>query len=125
MALLQTHELDYIWTYQNLAENDGLKYVKLLMPSISRSPTDSATYAQVTTRVLGKQPGDTLVMRGAPILFAVSIASNAAHPEMAQRFLRFLVSAEGRRIMRAKHFDVLDQPIVFGSGAPAMSKPQR
>jgi molybdate/tungstate transport system substrate-binding protein len=120
VALLQTHELDYIWTYQNLAENDNLKYVKLPDAIDLGSPADSATYGLVTTRVLGRNPGDSLVMRGAPILFAVTIPRDAPHPDLAEKFLAYLFSEDGRRIMRQRHFDALDKPIVFGQGAPAV-----
>lgn len=121
IALLQTHELDYIWTYQNLAEDNGLEYVKLPDAVDLGAPADSATYATVSVRVLGKQPGDTLTMRGAPILFAAAVLATAPHPALAARFMDFLMSADGRRIARARHFDVLDSAIVVRgpTSAPA------
>ncbi|OYV65013.1 MAG: hypothetical protein B7Z72_12625, partial [Gemmatimonadetes bacterium 21-71-4] len=73
VALLETHQLDYIWTYQNLADENGLRYIKLPDAVDLGTPADSATYATVSTRVLGKQPGDTLSMRGGPILFAAAV----------------------------------------------------
>jgi len=118
VALLQTHELDYIWTYQNLAENDGLKYVKLPDAIDLGNPSDSATYATVTTRVLGKRPGDTLTVRGAPILFALTIPERAENRALAEKFVAYLLSADGRRILRAQHLDALDQPITVGRRAP-------
>jgi molybdate/tungstate transport system substrate-binding protein len=111
IALLQTHSLDYIWTYQNLAEDNGLEYVKLPDPIDLGAAADSAFYARATVRVLGKRPGDTLTIRGAPILFGAAALTTAPHPELAARFLAFLMSAEGRRIARANHFDVLDRPL--------------
>ncbi|MEO7963881.1 MAG: extracellular solute-binding protein [Gemmatimonadaceae bacterium] len=120
VALLQAHELDYIWTYENLARNHGLRYVKLPNEVDLGTPADSATYATATTRVLGKRPGDTLTMRGAPILFAVSVLDSAAHRDHGERFVRFLTSVEGRAILRAAHFDALDAPIVAGSHAPTL-----
>ena len=92
VALLQTHELDYIWTYENLAENDGLLFVKLPDAIDLGSPADSALYAQVSTRVRGKQPGDTLTMRGAPILFALTIPLHAENRALAERFVAYLLS---------------------------------
>jgi molybdate/tungstate transport system substrate-binding protein len=124
VALLQTHELDYIWTYQNLAENDGLKYVKLPDAIDLGNPADSAAYSHSETRVLGKRPGDTLTMRGAPILFALSIPERAGNRALAQKFVAFLLSPDGRRIMRSQHLDALDRPIALGSGVPGvMPKP--
>jgi molybdate/tungstate transport system substrate-binding protein len=119
IALLQTHELDYIWTYQNLAENDRLEYVRLPDDIDLDNPAQAAAYARASTRVVGKQPGDTLTMRGAPILFAFSIPVQAEHPALAQRFLAYAMSREGARIMRRQHLDVLDHVSVIGSGLPA------
>jgi molybdate/tungstate transport system substrate-binding protein len=119
VALLQAHELDYIWTYQNLAENDGLQFVKLPDAIDLGAPADSAAYAQVTTRVLGKQPGDTLTMRGAPILFALTIPLHAENRALAERFVEYLLAPEGRRVLQAQHLDALDRPLTVGTGAPA------
>lgn len=118
VALLQTNELDYIWTYQNLALNDGLKYVKLPDEIDLGDPADSAVYASVSTRVLGKKMGDTVTMRGAPILFALTIPVQAENPGMAEKFVEFLTSADGRRVLRSQHLDVLERVAARGSGAP-------
>jgi molybdate/tungstate transport system substrate-binding protein len=122
VALLQTHELDYIWTYQNLAENDALKFVKLPDAIDLGSPADSAAYSRAETRVQGKKPADTLTMRGAPILFALSIPVQAENRALAEQFVAFLLSTDGRRIMRAQHLDALDRPIAVGAEAPAAVK---
>ena len=119
VALLQLHELDYIWTYQNLADNDGLRYVKLPDAIDLGERAYSATYALATTRIAGSRLGDTITVRGAPIVFAISVATHAAHPAMAQRFVAFLLSRDGQRILRSQHFDALDGPVVVGTGAPA------
>ena len=114
VALLQTHQLDYIWTYENLAENDGLRFVKLPDAIDLGNPADSANYALVSTRVVGKHPGDTIAVRGAPILFAVSAGTHAPHAVAAQRFIRFLLSPAGQAILHAQHFDALPTPVFVG-----------
>jgi molybdate/tungstate transport system substrate-binding protein len=120
VALLQTHELDYIWTYQNLAENDGLKYVKLPDAIDLGNPADSAAYSHAETQVMGKKPGETLTMRGAPILFALSIPDKAENRALAEKFVAYLLSPDGRRVLRAQHLDALDRPIAVGSGVPSV-----
>jgi molybdate/tungstate transport system substrate-binding protein len=120
VALLQTHELDYIWTYQNLAENDGLKYVKLPDAIDLGNPADSAAYSHSETRVVGKRPGDTLTMRGAPILFALAIPEKAENRALAEKFVAYLLSPDGRRVLRAQHLDALERPIAVGSGIPGV-----
>jgi molybdate/tungstate transport system substrate-binding protein len=110
--------LDYIWTYQNLAENDALQFVKLPDDIDLGNPADSATYARVSTRVLGKRQGDTVTMRGAPILFAFTIPVQAENPELAQRFVDYVTSADGQRVLRSQHLDVLDHVVAVGRDAP-------
>ena len=122
VALLQTNELDYIWTYENLAENDGLKFVKLPDEIDLGNPADSAIYARVSTRVLGKGQGDTVTVRGAPILFAFTIPVNGDNPQLAERFVEYVVSADGRRVLRSQHLDVLDHMVVLGRGGPKVMR---
>ena len=119
VALLQTHALDYIWTYQNLAENDGLEFVKLPDVVDLGNPADSAIYARASTRVLGSHPGDTVTMRGAPVLFGLSIPAQAEHRALAERFVAFALSPAGQRIMRAQHLDALPEPYTVGTDVPA------
>jgi molybdate/tungstate transport system substrate-binding protein len=119
IALLQSGELDYIWTYENLAALMGLRFVKLPDAIDLGSPADSAAYAAASTRVLGKRAGDTLTVRGRPILFAVGVPRVAPHPAASERFVAYLLSPEGRRILRREHFDALEEPSFLGTGVPA------
>ncbi len=119
VALLQAGELDYIWTYQNLAENDGLRFVKLPDAVDLGDPDDSAIYATAVVRVLGKTPGDTLTVHGAPILFGLTVPIGAPHRDAAIRFVRFLLSDSATALFRAQHVDVLTPPRFVGSEIPA------
>ena len=115
VALLQTHELDYIWTYQNLAENDGLRFVKLPDEIDLGTPADSVAYSHAETRVVGRRRGDTLTMRGAAILFALTIPVEAENRALAERFVEYMLSADGRRVLRSQHLDALDRAISVGT----------
>jgi molybdate/tungstate transport system substrate-binding protein len=118
VALLQAGELDYIWTYESLAALMGLRYLKLPDAVDLGSPADSAAYVFASTRVLGKRAGDTLTVRGRPILFGVTVPTSAPHAAVAERFVAFLLSPEGRRILRREHFDALDAPTFVGTNVP-------
>ncbi len=118
VALLAAGEYDYTWTYQNLAEDAGFEYVKLPDAVDLGNPADSATYATATVRVPGRTPQDSVTFRGRPILFALSIPKQAPQPALAERFVAFLLSSDGRRILRAVHFDALDSAAVVGRDAP-------
>jgi molybdate/tungstate transport system substrate-binding protein len=118
VALLQTGEYDYTWTYENLADNAGLRYVKLPDAVDLGNPDDSAAYATASVRVRGKTSRDSVTFRGRPILFAASIPRAAPRPALAERFVAFLLSPDGRRILRSQHFDALDRPALVGRGVP-------
>ncbi len=89
-ALLAAGELDYIYDYESVARANAFRFVPLP--------------AEVT---------------GVPITYALSIPRQAPHPAAAARFLEYLMTADVRARLRAAHIDMLDTPIVKGSGAPA------
>lgn len=118
VALLQAGELDYIWSYESIAQAAGLRYLTLPHQIDLGTPDDSLYYASAAVRVRGRTPRDTIEFRGQPIVYAFSVPRAAPHPELASRFAAFLVSAEGKAALRGARLDALEQPIVFGQGAP-------
>jgi molybdate/tungstate transport system substrate-binding protein len=119
VGMLQAGALDYIWTYENLAKGAALKYLTL-PPSIDLgSAADSLTYAHASVRVAGKQRGDTVTFTGEPILYAVAIPLLPPDSASARQFVRYMLSDDGRRIMRSAALDALDAPIAAGkAGVP-------
>ncbi len=114
IGLLQAGELDYIWSYESIARAIGLRYVKL-PPAIDLSAPDfAATYALASVRVRGARAGDTVTFRGAPIVYAFGVPRDAPHPRTAARFAAFLVSDEGRAILRREGLDALDSVVMRG-----------
>ena len=118
VALLQTGELDYAWEYESLAQASGLRYLLLPVAIDLSSPAAAEQYAKVQVQVLGTTPGTTVTFRGEPILYGVSIPRRAARPEIAARFVEFLLSADGRAILEREHLDALESPIIVGTGSP-------
>jgi molybdate/tungstate transport system substrate-binding protein len=118
VGLLQAGELDYIWSYESMAGAMGLKYVQLPDAIDLSSPADSVLYATASVKVRGRGT-DSVTFRGRPIVYAFSIPSGAPHREVAERFARWLTSADGRRVLRAQGLAALDSVSVVGTGAPA------
>lgn len=118
VALLQTGEIDYAWEYESVARSAGLTFVALGGSIDLGSDADSAAYAAVSVRVKGRRPGDTLVVRGRPINYALSIPPNAPNTPAAVQFVKFLLGEQGRRLMRSEYLDVLDVPTFIGRGIP-------
>lgn len=120
VALLESGELDYIWTYESLARLMGLRFVRLPDDVDLGSPADSATYAGVSTRLPGAKLGDTITVRGRPILFGVSVPTDAPHGRAGRNFVAFLLSPSGRRILRGASVDALSAPVLVGRGVPSL-----
>ena len=107
---LELGELDYGWTYENLARAHGLQYVKL-PPEIDLSaPALREWYAQAVITLPGTVNTAPLTLRGAPIVFALTVPARAPQPELARDFVRFLLSAEGGAVLAATGFTPLATP---------------
>ena len=118
VALLQAGELDYIWSYESVARAASLPFVRLPDEVDLGSPAHASLYARVATSVVGAGRGDSIAVRGEPIVYALSIPTAAPHRALAERAVTFLLSADGARIMRAASLDVLDRPVITGTGVP-------
>lgn len=118
VGLLQAGEFDYIWSYESMARNLGLNFVQFPSAIDLSSPADSALYTTARVKVRGKGT-DSVEFRGRPIVYAVSVPTAAPHRAIAERFVRYLLSADGRRVLRREGLDALEVPGVIGAGAPA------
>ena len=60
-----------------------------------RSPELADLYRTARVTVTGKQPGESITRTGAPIVYSVTIPTNAQNRELAEAYLALLLSAEG------------------------------
>lgn len=118
VALVQTGDLDYAWSYRSVAQTAHLKYIDL-PPEVDLSdPTRGALYHSVLARVPRGAGGDSISIHGAPILYALAVPQDAPDSALARRFVTWLFGPEGRAILARNGFTVLDHPIIAGT-APA------
>ena len=87
-ALLETGEVDYILDYESVARQYRFKFVPL--------PDDLAT----------------------AVLYSVSVPRQAEHFEEGVEFVEFVLSEQGKQILRASHVNVLSTPVAIGSAVP-------
>lgn len=121
VGLLQAGEFDYIWSYESMARATGLRWVALGDSADLSSPTLAEHYAAARVTVRGARGGESITFIGQPIVYAFALPIGAPSPELAQRFARFLVSDEGREILRREGLDTLEVPEGVGSPAAWMS----
>ncbi|MGA1309871.1 MAG: extracellular solute-binding protein [Gemmatimonadaceae bacterium] len=120
VGLLEAGEFDYIWSYESMARAMRLPFVQL-PNGIDLSPPDSAnTYAWAQVTVRGARAGDSVTFVGAPIVYGLGVPREAPHPAVAERFARFLLSADGRAILRREGLDALEVAVPRGTTASWM-----
>jgi molybdate/tungstate transport system substrate-binding protein len=87
-ALLETGEVDYILDYESVARQYGFRFVTL--------PEDLAI----------------------AILYGISVPRQATHFQEGVEFVQFVLSDEGKQILRAAKVNVLSMPVAIGSAVP-------
>ncbi len=115
-ALLAAGELDYIVEYESLARANRFRMIALPAEIDLGDGRHAARYATGSVRVV--TPRDSVMRRGAPILYALSVPRSAPHPEVGARFAGLLLGPEGQAILRRAHVDALDEPVFVGESVP-------
>ena len=97
IALLQTGYLDYCFIYLSNAKQYGLNYVELPSEVNLGSPAYNSNYERIQV-VYSHQRFATVTLdrTGEPIYYGLTIPSNAPHPELAQKFIQFLLNGQGK-----------------------------
>jgi len=99
LSLLEAGEIDYLFIYRSVAAQHGLKMVLLPDEVNLKSSKLSELYRSATVRVTGKKPGSFITRRGEPMVYSVTIPKRAPNRRLAEAFLAFLFSKEGRDII--------------------------
>ncbi|MGH7626239.1 MAG: extracellular solute-binding protein [Gemmatimonadaceae bacterium] len=113
-SLLRSGALDYAWSYESYALDKGLQFQRLPAAVNLGDPGDSAHYASASLRVAGRTPHDTVVIRGAPIVYGLTVPEHAPHHALALCFAAWLLSPGGSAAMRGAHLDTFDPPELVG-----------
>ncbi len=100
LSLLETGAIDYIFLYRSVADQHGLSSLLLPDDINLKSQAFAEQYSTVSVEVSGKTPGERIVKTGAPMVYGVTIPTNAPEPELAITFVRFLLDVnEGVVVM--------------------------
>jgi molybdate/tungstate transport system substrate-binding protein len=93
IAALESGQIDYLAIYRSDALQHHFKYLDL-PPQIDLSDAGYASfYAQVSVQTINGP------LTGKPIVYAVTVPSNAAHPDWALAFVKFLLGKEGQEAL--------------------------
>ncbi len=119
LSLLESGVLDYAFEYESVAKQHGLKYVVLPDEVNLGDPSKASFYSRVIVYINVGTPEERAI-RMAPIVYGLTIPSNAPHPKLAREFILFLLH-EGPRVFSECGQRFLNPPEVVGS-APSWLK---
>ncbi|TRZ49101.1 MAG: tungstate ABC transporter substrate-binding protein WtpA [Dehalococcoidia bacterium] len=101
IALLESGDLDYAFEYLSVAVQHKLNYIVLPAEINLANEEFRDFYAMAQVEISGKKPGETITKKGKPIVYGVTIPSNFPNQELAIAWVDFLLSDEGKAIMKA------------------------
>ena len=119
LAALQSGQIDYLAIYKSNALEEHLKYIAL-PPQVNLSDQAMASsYGKVTVNA-----GSLGNLTAKPIIYGLTIPSNAPNPALAEKFIAFVVGPQGQAIMSANGFTVISPALASSqAGEPASLQP--
>jgi molybdate/tungstate transport system substrate-binding protein len=91
-ALLPSRAVDYVFVYRSTAEDHRLKTTALADEESLGRPELASLYASASVPVRMRRDAPPVAVQGAPLWFGVTIPRDAPHPELARRWVSFLLS---------------------------------
>jgi molybdate/tungstate transport system substrate-binding protein len=99
LAALQSGQIDYLAIYKSNALEDHLQYIKLPAQINLSDPSMASAYSHVSV-----DAGSLGQLTGKPIIYGLTIPSNAPDAALGQAFVKFVLSAKGQAIMAREGF---------------------
>ncbi len=109
LALLESGDLDYGFEYESVIRQHNLQMVAFPDAINLGTAAQSQSYGKVVIKLDFRRFASLKpVFRGEPIGYGITIPSNAPQPELARRFIEFLLGPQGRQIMQQNYQSILD-----------------
>jgi molybdate/tungstate transport system substrate-binding protein len=102
LGALQSGQIDYLAIYKSSALESHLKYIALPSQINLADPALAADYAKVTIHA-----GSLGALTAEPIIYGLTVPSNAPDAALGQKFVAFVLSPAGQAIMRSNGFVVI------------------
>ncbi len=114
VADLETGAIDYFWIYESVARQHHFKYIKLPDKINLSSVKYADFYKTASVELTG------ITVHGKPIVYGITALSGPAHPELAQLFMKFLLT-DGLKIIEMSGQPTINPPEIIGE-TPAWLK---
>jgi molybdate/tungstate transport system substrate-binding protein len=102
LATLESGNVDYIFLYRSVAQQHKLKYVILPDEVNLKNPAFSDLYKTVSIEINGKKPGEKITQTGEPMIYGITIPTNAPNKTVALAFVKFLLTKDKGMAILAK-----------------------
>ncbi len=118
IPMLDYADLDYVFEYKSVAQQNGLRYLEL-PPKIDLSTPEYGYIYQNVSIFLGFQRFRSVDIErvGKPIFYGITVPKNAPHPTLGAEFVEFVLSEEGKKILQRAN-QPTTSPVVIGPGTP-------
>ena len=120
LALLEVHAIDYLFIYKSVARQHGLKYIAFPKEISLKEERLNPLYEKVSFEISGKKPGETILKKGAAMVYGLTIPQNSKSPKNAEgavAFVNFVLSKEGQEIMKKNGQGVIDPAVITGDSS--------
>jgi len=119
--LPQTEQMDYTFTYRAGAVRNNTKHINLPESINLSSKKLESYYAQATVEIKSGVPEETMILKGEPILFGLTIPKDFPDQKLAISWVDFLLSRQGIEIMKSMGMNPMSPPITNdASKVPAL-----
>lgn len=120
LGLIEVHAYDYLYIYKSVAVQHGLKYINLPKEVSLKDNEFEDLYKTVEFKINGKTPDEFITVKGGAMIYGITIAQNSKSPnnkEGAIKFLNFVLSDDGQRIMSDNGQGVISPSIISGDAS--------
>jgi molybdate/tungstate transport system substrate-binding protein len=118
LGLLESGIIDYLFIYKSVAIQHNLKYVKLPNEIALNDINFSDFYSTVNFNITGSKPSNFITVTGKPIVYGITIPEDHKiypnNKKGAIKFLNFILSEDGRKIMEDSGQNPIYPPLVTG-----------
>jgi molybdate/tungstate transport system substrate-binding protein len=123
-STMQESKSGYMFSYGIPPADSGMKYI-LLPEEINLSKSNyKDNYAEAVVKISGVKDGESITLRGEPILFGVTIPRNSVNQALAVEWLHLLLSATGVILLERIGMKPL-KPVVIGKSGKVPEKLQK
>ena len=120
IALLEGGEIDYAILYRSIVKQSGLLAIAFPREIDLSDPAHRDNYARATVTIPRSARGsDSLVFRGEPIGYGLTVPARAPNPDAARSFARFVLGPDGRAILERAGFVLPPEPELRGDTVEA------